>query len=52
MTIRGASSLAVAVELIQGLRLLGARSILEVGAGTGNYTGALTASGFSVTALD
>jgi SAM-dependent methyltransferase len=43
---------AVAVELIEGLRLLGARSVLEVGAGTGNYTGALTASGFSVTALD
>lgn len=43
---------AVAVELIEGLRLLGARSILEVGAGTGNYTGALIASGFSVTALD
>jgi SAM-dependent methyltransferase len=43
---------AVAVELIDGLRLLGARSVLEVGAGTGNYTGALTASGFSVTALD
>ena len=52
MTIRGASSLRLRSSLIEGLRLLGARSILEVGAGTGNYTGALTASGFSVTALD
>ena len=43
---------AIAVELIEGLRSLGARSILEIGAGTGNYTGALTASGFSVTAID
>jgi SAM-dependent methyltransferase len=32
--------------------MLCARSVLEVGAGTGNYTGALAASGFSVTALD
>jgi ubiquinone/menaquinone biosynthesis C-methylase UbiE len=43
---------AIAVALIEGLRSIGARSILEIGAGTGNYTGALTASGFSVTALD
>ena len=43
---------AIAAALIEGLRLLCARSVLEVGAGTGNYTGALMASGFSVTALD
>ena len=42
----------VAVALVEGLRSLGARSVLEIGAGTGNYTAALTASGFSVTALD
>ena len=42
----------VAVTLIEGLRSLGARSILEIGAGSGNYTAALTASGFSLTALD
>ena len=43
---------AIGVALVDGLRALGARSVLEVGAGTGNYTGALTASGFSVIALD
>jgi SAM-dependent methyltransferase len=43
---------AIVVALLEGLRSLGARSLVEVGAGTGNYTGALTASGFSVTALD
>jgi ubiquinone/menaquinone biosynthesis C-methylase UbiE len=43
---------AIALALIEGLRSLDARSILEIGAGTGNYTGSLTASGFSVTALD
>jgi SAM-dependent methyltransferase len=43
---------AIAAAMIEGLRLLCARSVLEVGAGTGNYTGALMASGFSVTALD
>lgn len=43
---------AIAAALIDGLRSLGARSVLEVGAGTGNYTGALTASGPSVIALD
>jgi len=43
---------AIAAALIDGLRSLGARSVLEVGAGTGNYTGALTASGLSVIALD
>jgi len=43
---------AIAVALIDGLRSLGARSILEIGAGTGNYTGALAASGLSVIAVD
>ena len=43
---------AIGVALIEGLRSIGARSILEIGAGTGNYTGALTASGMSVIALD
>lgn len=42
----------VAVALVDGLRSLCARSVLEIGAGTGNYTAALTARGFSVTALD
>jgi SAM-dependent methyltransferase len=44
--------LAIGVALVEGLRTLGARSVLEIGACTGNYTGALTASGFSVIALD
>jgi ubiquinone/menaquinone biosynthesis C-methylase UbiE len=43
---------AIAVALIESLRSLRARSVLEIGAGTGNYTGALTASGLSVIALD
>jgi ubiquinone/menaquinone biosynthesis C-methylase UbiE len=43
---------AIAVALLDGLRSLGARSILEIGAGTGNYTGAFTASGLSVIAVD
>jgi SAM-dependent methyltransferase len=43
---------AIGVALIGGLRALGARSVLEIGAGTANYTGALTASGLSVIALD
>ena len=43
---------AIGVALIDGLRALDARSVLEIGAGTGNYTGALTASGLSVIALD
>ncbi|MGA7870793.1 MAG: class I SAM-dependent methyltransferase [Candidatus Binatus sp.] len=43
---------AIAVALVEVLRHLRVRSVLEVGAGTGNYTGALTASGFSVIALD
>jgi SAM-dependent methyltransferase len=43
---------AIGVALADGLRSLGARSILEVGAGTGNYTGALIANGWRVIALD
>ncbi len=42
----------IAVALVEALKSLGARSVLEIGAGTGNYTGALTASGLSVIALD
>ena len=34
---------AIGVALIDGLRALGARSVLEIGAGAGNYTGALMA---------
>ena len=43
---------AVAVSLVEGLCSLRARTVLEIGAGTGNYTSALTASGLSVIALD
>ena len=43
---------ALAVALVAGLRSLGARSVLEVGAGTGNYTSEMAASGLSVIALD
>jgi ubiquinone/menaquinone biosynthesis C-methylase UbiE len=43
---------AIGVALVAGLRSLGAQSVVEIGAGTGNYTGALTASGLSVIALD
>jgi ubiquinone/menaquinone biosynthesis C-methylase UbiE len=43
---------AIVGALVKGLRSLGARSVLEIGAGTGNYTGALVAEGLSVTALD
>ena len=43
---------AIAGALIDGLRSLGTRSVVEIGAGTGNYTGALKAGGFSVIALD
>ncbi len=38
--------------MVEALRSLEARSVLEIGAGTGNYTAALTAHGFLVTALD
>jgi SAM-dependent methyltransferase len=43
---------AIARALIEGLRSLEARSVVEIGAGTGNYTGALGAGGFSLIALD
>ena len=43
---------AIAVALADGLRSLGARSVLEVGAGTGNYTSALSTNGRSLIALD
>jgi ubiquinone/menaquinone biosynthesis C-methylase UbiE len=43
---------AIAVALVEGLRSLRALFVLEIGAGTGNYTSALTASGLSVIALD
>ncbi len=43
---------AIAVAIVEALRSLHARSVLEIGAGTGNYTSALTTSGLSVIALD
>jgi len=43
---------AIGLALIEGLRCLRARSVLEIGAGTGNYTCALMAGGLSVIALD
>ena len=43
---------AIVDALLRGLHSLRARSILELGAGTGNYTSALVAGGFSVIALD
>ncbi|MGA9721959.1 MAG: class I SAM-dependent methyltransferase [Candidatus Binatus sp.] len=43
---------AIAVAIVEGLRSLRARSVLEIGAGTGNYTCTLMASGLSVIALD
>jgi SAM-dependent methyltransferase len=43
---------AIADALLEGLRSLRATTVLEIGAGTGNYTGALAASGLSVIALD
>jgi SAM-dependent methyltransferase len=43
---------AIAVAIVEGLRSMRARSVLEIGAGTGNYTNALTTSGLSVIALD
>ena len=35
----------IAGALVAGLRSLRAQSVLEIGAGTGNYTGALTKGG-------
>ncbi|MDO8432305.1 MAG: class I SAM-dependent methyltransferase [Candidatus Binatus sp.] len=43
---------AIIDALVRGLDSLHARNILELGAGTGNYTAALDASGYAVTALD
>jgi ubiquinone/menaquinone biosynthesis C-methylase UbiE len=43
---------AIIDHLAAGLRTLGARSLVEIGAGTGNYTAALLARGFRVTALE
>ena len=43
---------ALVDALVDGLHSLRARTVLEIGAGTGNYTAALTAGGLSVTALD
>ena len=43
---------AIADALVDGLRLLRARTVLEIGAGTGNYTGELAANGLSMFALD
>jgi len=43
---------AIGLALIEGLRCLRARSVLDIGAGTGNYACALTAGGLSVIALD
>ncbi|HYL58477.1 MAG TPA: methyltransferase domain-containing protein [Candidatus Acidoferrales bacterium] len=43
---------AILSALVTGLRSLDARSVLEIGAGTGNYSRALVASGFSLTAVD
>jgi ubiquinone/menaquinone biosynthesis C-methylase UbiE len=43
---------AIAITIVEGLRSIRARCVLEIGAGTGNYTSALTASGLSVIALD
>ena len=42
----------IADAMVAGLRSLHAQSVLEIGAGTGNYTGALTEHGLSVVALD
>ncbi len=43
---------AIGIALIERLRCLRARSVLEIGAGTGNYTCALMAGGLSVIELD
>lgn len=43
---------AISSALIAGLRSLNARSVLEIGAGTGNYSASLVANGFAVTAID
>jgi SAM-dependent methyltransferase len=43
---------AILSALIAGLRSLNAQSVLEIGAGTGNYSAAIAASGFALTAVD
>jgi SAM-dependent methyltransferase len=43
---------AIFDALLAGLRDIGATSVLEIGAGTGNYTAALASHGFRVIALD
>ena len=43
---------AIIDSLVAGLQSLGAKSVLEIGAGTGNYTRALAKSGLSVIAID
>ncbi len=43
---------AIAQALCEALAALRARSVLEIGAGTGNYTAALAARGFQVVAGD
>ncbi|HEY6420511.1 MAG TPA: class I SAM-dependent methyltransferase [Candidatus Binataceae bacterium] len=43
---------SIIANLAAGLRSLGASSLIEIGSGTGNYTAALLARGFHVTALE
>jgi SAM-dependent methyltransferase len=43
---------AIIDALVRGLHSLDAHRVLELGAGTGNYTGALDAHGYAITALD
>src|SRR5260221_6893161 len=43
---------AIIDALVRGLHALDAHRVLELGAGTGNYTGALDALGYCVVALD
>ncbi|MGH7864261.1 MAG: class I SAM-dependent methyltransferase [Candidatus Binataceae bacterium] len=43
---------AIVEPLIAGLRSIGAAKVLEIGAGTGNYTREMSARGFAVVALD
>jgi SAM-dependent methyltransferase len=43
---------AIATSLCDALDAIGARTVLEIGAGTGNYTAAIAARGFEITAGD
>jgi SAM-dependent methyltransferase len=43
---------AIADSLVAGLKSLGAQTVLEIGAGTGNYTRALGTNGLSMIAID